>query len=239
VHQVGLNSPMSACSSTKADDKKHTFHVHVGLPASLSKAAAEEGAHSSNGAIASVLKESVSPASNRNRSKAIQDETLHRWAMEEAASIIAQQQAQSDDSVVDAGVAGLYKSHVHKKDKEREYVARIMSEAMQRHLRAHSPPSGEALQARILEMKGAARSDVEAAPHPLAAGTRSHILNNVQHKSHVSRHSVMDATRVHRARERRQAEEEAACQAQGDGRSCVARDLHLPFGCSTWVWMEK
>ena len=179
AHQVGLNSPMSTCSSTKAYDKKHVACVpNAGLPpfspTTVTSACGEDVEDRS------ALKASATPAAKR-RSKQIEDESLHRWSMQEAIANIAEQQAQRLDSAgsavssaaLDAGDGGQYNSSYHKKDKEREYIARILSEAMQRHLRASSPPAGEVLPSRNLEMKGSAICDGEAVPHPLAGSRAS------------------------------------------------------------------
>lgn len=182
VQQVGLNSPMSVSSSTKADYMKHVICMpNVGLPPFPSAASAHSGSADS----ASAPKVTTNPADCR--SKQNEDESLHLWGMNDAAGMVAEQHSECDESVGCVlsevpGAGGLYRAQQRKKDKEREYLSRILSEAMQRHLRANSPPSGNVLPPRILEMKDATRSDVDAAPHPLAAGTCT--LHGLRHMTH-------------------------------------------------------
>ena len=151
-YQVGLNSPISNCSSTKVDDKQHVICMpNVRLPSSSPPASPPAAACSSetDGAATSA----ASAFASKRRSN-INDGALHRWAMDEAAGIIEEQQQRQAECEI--------RNQRQKRDKEREcttiaiiviivivitsipgdYVARILLEAMQRHLRAQSPPSG-------------------------------------------------------------------------------------------------
>jgi hypothetical protein len=232
-YQVGLNSPISNCSSTKVDDKQHVISMpNVRLPSSSPPAAACSS--DTDGAATSA----ASAFASKRRSN-IKDSALHRWAMDEAAGIIEEQQQRQAECDI--------RNQRQKRDKEREcttvtiiviivivitsipgdYVDRILLEAMQRHLRAQSPPSGnlplwcatlnpdsyiipgDVLPARTLEIKGAVMSDAETNPHAagaFASHVTRHTSHVTRHTSHTTRHPVMEAARVYRSCKSRQIE---------------------------------